>query len=310
MRALITGADGFVGRYLTEALRRQGSEPILAGGPDAKGPFIALDITDADSVRSVFTETKPEVIFHLAAQTFVPDSIASPRATYETNVLGTAAMLQAMREQRDAGGPAARLMLISSAEVYGKQDDSAYPLSESVVTSPANPYAASKAAAESVALGEARTYVLDVVITRAFNHIGPGQSDRFAVAAFASQLAAIAKGAPPLLLVGNLEAKRDFLDVRDVVEAYVALARDGEAGEIYNVASGSAVSMREVLGELVRIARVPVEIREDPARMRPSDTPLSCGNSEKLRTRTGWAPKLTLRRSLQDVYAAALSSAP
>ena len=310
MKALVTGADGFVGRYLADALQRGGAEAVLAGGPAARGPFLPLDINDGDSVRAAFEAAKPDVVFHLAAQTFVPDSIASPKETYRTNVLGTAAILHAVRGQRDAGGASARVMLVSSAEVYGKQEQSAYPLKESVAPNPGNPYAASKAAAEALVLGESSTYGLDVVITRAFNHIGPGQSDRFVVATFASQLAAIAKGAAPQLWVGNLEAKRDFLDVRDVVEAYVALASGGESGQIYNVASGSAVSIREILGELVRIARVPVEIREDPERTRPSDTPLSCGNSEKLRGRTGWAPNLTLRRSLQDVYAAALSSAP
>ena len=141
------------------------------------------------------------------------------------------------------------------------------------------------------------------MIARAFNHIGPGQNERFVVASLAAQLARIAGGGPPQLFVGNLNAARDFLDVRDVVAAYVALARDGERGEVYNVCSGRAVTIRDVLRELIAIARVPVEVREDPRACDPRRHPLSVGEPEKLRTRTGWAPQIPLVRSLRDVYA-------
>jgi GDP-4-dehydro-6-deoxy-D-mannose reductase len=201
-----------------------------------------------------------------------------------------------------------RFVFISSAEVYGVQPPEAMPLLETTLANPVNPYAASKAAAEAIVLGEARSFGVDVVIARAFNHIGPGQNDRFVVPAFANQLAAIARGGEPIMHVGNLDARRDFLDVRDVVDAYVAIAERGESGEAYNVASGSAVSIREILGELIRIAHVPVEVRDDPARMRPSDVPIVYGSSEKLRARTGWEPRIPLRRSLQDVYAQAQMS--
>jgi GDP-4-dehydro-6-deoxy-D-mannose reductase len=147
------------------------------------------------------------------------------------------------------------------------------------------------------------------VISRGFNHIGPGQNERFVVASLAAQLARIATGGPPQLFVGNLEAARDFLDVRDVVSAYVELARQGESGEIYNVCSGAAVTIRDVLRELIAIARVPVEVREDPARVRSSDIPLSVGSPQKLRDRTGWTPRIPLTRSLRDIYAAALERA-
>ena len=187
---------------------------------------------------------------------------------------------------------------------YGARDAGEYPLVETLGLRPSNPYGASKAAAEAILLGEASSFGLDVVITRAFNHIGPGQDERFVVASLAAQLAHIAAGGPPQLLVGNLEAARDFLDVRDVVAAYIALARDGERGEIYNVCSGRAVTIRDVLRELIAIARVPVEVREDAGRMRGADIPLSVGNPAKLRGRTGWEPKIPLVRSLRDIYEA------
>jgi GDP-4-dehydro-6-deoxy-D-mannose reductase len=177
------------------------------------------------------------------------------------------------------------------------------PLTEMSSPRPRNPYAASKAAAEAMLLGEAHAFGLNVIVTRAFNHIGPGQSDRFAVAAFASGLARIAAGGERVLLVGNLESERDFLDVRDVVRAYTELARSGRTWEIYNVCSGRAVAMRDVLRELVAIAHVPVEIRADPDRMRPSDTPISFGSNAKLVAATGWSPRITLVQSLRDIYA-------
>lgn len=147
-----------------------------------------------------------------------------------------------------------------------------------------------------------------MIVTRAFNHIGAGQSDRFVVASLAAQLARIAEGAAAQLYVGNLETARDFLDVRDVAGAYVALARGGASGEIYNVCSGTAVSIRDILGELIRIARVPVEVREDPARVRSADVPLSVGDPSKLRTRTGWQPQIPLVRSLRETYQAVRES--
>jgi GDP-4-dehydro-6-deoxy-D-mannose reductase len=257
MRALVTGATGFVGRYLIEALNEAGYETLACGGPhDARA--MPVDVLDISSLRAALEVGRPHVVFHLAAVTFVPDSLAEPMTTYVTNVRGTANVAQAVREYMSDTGARVRVVFTSSAEVYGRQPPQAFPLRETVAPSPVNPYAASKAAAEMLLLGEARSFGLDIVIARAFNHIGPGQSDRFAVANFAAQLAQIAAGASPQLFVGNLDAKRDFLDVRDVVRAYVALARDGASGEIYNVCGGTARSMRDVLRELIIAAHVPV----------------------------------------------------
>jgi GDP-4-dehydro-6-deoxy-D-mannose reductase len=301
VRALVTGASGFVGRHLVAALHHAGAEVLACGGPDDMSSF-PLDLSDVDNIRAAFDLARPDVVFHLAAQTFVPDSLDSPSATYEVNVLGTARLLAALRGYRTAENVNPRVLFTSSAEVYGVREPEQYPLRETLAPAPANPYAASKAAAEAVLLGEARSFDLDVVIARAFNHIGPGQSDRFAVPNFARQLAEIAAGARPRMQVGNLDSQRDFLDVRDVVAAYVALAREAEGGETYNVCSGTAISMKSILGSLIRVAGVPVEVHEDSDRLRPADVRISYGSNEKLRERTGWQPRVPLNQSLRDVY--------
>ncbi len=304
MRALLTGASGFVGGHLVEALRREGAEILACGGPrDASEGYRPIDLADAQSLRDVLDSFRPTVIFHLAAQTFVPESLRSPAETYEINVMGTVRLAEAVRAY--AGGPRPRILFTSSAEVYGRREADEFPLRETLDLRPATPYGASKAAAEAILLAHARGFDLDVVVARAFNHIGPGQDERFVVSSLAAQLARVASGEAPHLLVGNLGAARDFLDVRDVVAAYVALATDGERGEVYNVCSGKAVAIRDVLRELIAIARVPVEVREDPLRFRSAEIPLYVGDPQKLRERTGWQPGIPLVRSLRDVYAAA-----
>jgi GDP-4-dehydro-6-deoxy-D-mannose reductase len=302
MRALVTGASGFVGRYLVARLAADEVDVFAAGGPHDSETFFPIDLSDIDTLHAAFDLAQPDTVFHLAAQAFVPRAIEAPAETYETNVIGTANLLAALRAWRDRSKRDVRLVFVSSAEVYGAQPEERMPIDESLAPNPSNPYAASKAAAEAIVLGEVRSYGVDAIITRAFNHIGPGQNERFAVPAFAAQLVKIARGGEPVLLVGNLEPRRDFLDVRDVVDAYAALARSGRGGDIYNVCSGSAISIREILGELIRIANVPVEVREDPARMRPVDVPVLYGSSEKLRGATGWSPRVPLRKTLQDVY--------
>lgn len=310
MNALVTGASGFAGRYLVPELQKNGYDVLACGGPD-DAEFFPLDLLDASTVRAALDVGAPDVVFHLAAQTFVPQSLESPMGTYMTNIRGTVNLLQSVREfGRDSGGTP-RILFVSSAEVYGSQPPEASPLRETAALSPANPYAASKAAGEMVMLGEARSFGVDVVIARAFNHIGPGQDQRFVVANFAAQLATIASSNDKVMHVGNLDAKRDFLDVRDIVRAYVMLATHGVPGEAYNVCSGVGRSIRDVLRDLIIAAHVPVEVRDDPARMRPSDVPVFVGDNAKLRAATGWEPEIPFARSIRDIYEAARkTSAP
>ncbi len=232
----------------------------------------------------------------------MPASLQDPAATLRVNALGTLHVLEAARATA-ANGDRARVLVTSSADVYGAQPAEAYPLRETTAPRPTNPYAASKVGAEALALAYARSFGVDAVVTRAFNHIGAGQDERFAVPAFALQLARIAAGGEPVVRVGNLGATRDVLDVRDVCDAYVRILEGaGAAGEIYNVCSGTATPMREILRQLVEIARVPVEVREDAARMRPADVPVSFGDAAKLREATGWSPRVPLAAALRDVY--------
>lgn len=304
MRALVTGGNGFVGGYLVAELRHRGIDTFVAGhtldGRDVDAP---LDLADAGNVRGVVELARPDVVFHLAAQAFVPEATAQPLPTYDTNVLGTARLVDALRALPLSSRP--KLVFVSSGEVYGAQPTDALPLRETSLAQPATPYAASKVAGEAIVLASARTYGVHAVVTRAFNHIGPRQSDRFVVASFAKRLAEIAAGGDPLFPVGNLTTQRDFLDVRDVARAYADLALHGDDGEIYNVCSGTPTKIADVLRTLVTIARVGVEIREDPKLMRPADVPLAYGDASKLKAATGWAPSYPLARSLRDTYEAA-----
>ncbi len=304
MRALVTGANGFVGHYLLAELRSRDVDVVAAvHGRDAGASECAFDLNDAASVTDLVRSARPSVVFHLAGQAFVPQATIDPLDTYATNVIGTARIVEAIRALPAGAWP--RLIFSSSGEVYGARSAPELPLHESMATAPATPYAASKVAAEAIVLASARTYGFEAIVTRAFNHIGPGQSDRFVVASFAKRLAEIGAGGAPLLPVGNLTSARDFLDVRDVVRAYADLAERGIAGEVYNVCSGVPTQIRDVLRHLVIAARVGVEIREDSALVRPVDVPVLYGNNGKLRAATGWEPSIALPQSLRDVYAAA-----
>ncbi|HVA36715.1 MAG TPA: SDR family NAD(P)-dependent oxidoreductase [Candidatus Dormibacteraeota bacterium] len=311
MRALITGAGGFVGRYLAEELTARGAAVTATGDHAAPPAWCAamptltwsqLDVRDADAVERATAAAAPDAIFHLAAQSFVPESLARPRETFEVNALGTLALCQGVARLR-ARGFEPLVLITSSAEVYGAVAAGEVPVDERRAANPANPYAASKAAQEAVALAAWHAWGVRCVIARAFNHIGPGQSPRFVVPSFARRLAEIAAGGDPVLMVGNLESRRDFTDVRDVVRAYALLAERGRPGEIYNVCSGHAYAIKDILRELILLARVGVEVREDPARLRPSDTPILLGSNAKLRAATGWEPAYRLERTLEDVYA-------
>lgn len=286
MRAFLTGASGFVGRWLRSHLEERGDEvSALAEG---------VDLRDAAAVRDAVVGARPDVVYHLAALTHVGQSWDRPDETVEVNVLGTLHLLEAAR----AASPPPRVLLVSSAEVYGSGQGAA--LDEQSELAPVTPYAASKIAAEYLGVQEFLGRGLSVVRARPFNHIGPGQADTFAVAALARRVVA-AERTGGEVRVGNLEAMRDFTDVRDVVRAYRLLAEVGEAGAVYNVCSGVAVRIGEVLERLARLARTSVEVVEDPSLFRPVDVPVLRGDARKVRAATGWAPEIALDTTLSDV---------
>ena len=312
MRALVTGLDGFVGQWLARELlgigadvtggsrERQPSYDILSDAEAKAVRWFAFELAHRPSIDEALAAARPDTVFHLAAQSSVAQSLRDPAATYEANVIGTAVVLEAVA----AAAPNATVICVGSADAYGHVRPDELPLRESTPLRPNNPYAASKAAAEAIALSYARAGRLRVIVTRSFNHTGPGQRTAFAVPAFAQQIEGIAAGgAPAVLRVGNLDARRDLCDVRDVVRAYRFMAQQGEAGAVYNVCSGTSVSMRSVVDGLVRIAGIDVNIEIDPARLRPSDMPDLVGDHSRLHERTGWEPTIGIDQTLRDVYA-------
>jgi GDP-4-dehydro-6-deoxy-D-mannose reductase len=305
---LVTGGSGFVGPYLIAALEAA-NRPVVALGhapervagapwPPAVSPsWVDVDLRDRSALDALVAEVRPSEIYHLAALSSVAESFKDPVPTYDVNVMGTVHLLDAVRRHaRDS-----RVLVVSSAEVYGGVTS---PLSEESPFYPANPYAASKVAAEMIAVEQYRSHGLQVVRARAFNHTGPGQMARFVVASFAKQIAQIEAGRQaPVMGVGNLSARRDFLDVRDVVDAYVALMAHGEAGRAYNVCSGQAVAMQDILDGFLAEAKVSITVEVDPALVRPVDVPELVGSHAALSAATGWAPRIPLRQTLADVLA-------
>lgn len=300
MRVLVTGAAGFVGSWLVPALVAEG-HTVIAAGQEGHAPpeeragaeWLGLDVTRADSVAAAVERAAPHAVCHLAGQASVGQSFHDPLGTWDVNATGTLRVAAALPK-------GTRLLLVASAEAYGAVPETEQPICEDRPLRPCNPYAASKAAAEMAAL-QAESAGVEVVVARSFNHTGPGQDPRFALASFARQLAVIrAGGAEPVLHVGNLSARRDLLDVRDVVRAYVRLVTSGEPGGVYNVCSGTARSMREAVDELVDLSGTRARIEVDPGRVRPVDVPLLLGDNARLRG-LGWAPRVPFRQTLSDL---------
>jgi GDP-4-dehydro-6-deoxy-D-mannose reductase len=300
-KALVTGATGFAGRHLLEKLagrtaltawQRPGGSSIPSS-PAAE--WRAVDVTDRDAVAREVERAAPDAIFHLAGAPSVSTSWRNCLPHLRINVLGTHNLLEAIRR---AGRPC-RVLVVSSAQVYRPAETA---LGEESPLQPASPYGLSKLGQEQLALRASLEDDLDVVIARPFNHIGPGQSAEFAVASFARQIARIEAGLEkPTLRVGNLSAKRDTTDVRDVAEAYVRLAMQGERGRTYNICSGEAPSIGDLLEMLTAEAAVPVTREIAAERMRPHDVPLMLGRGDRIAAETGWSPVIPLRQSLVDV---------
>jgi GDP-4-dehydro-6-deoxy-D-mannose reductase len=291
VRALVTGAGGFVGRHLVEHLRVCGDD-VATTDRSTDG----LDITDAPSLLELLRRVRPRVVYHLAGASDVGGSWSTPQATFRANAEGTLNVLWAARE---AG--VERVLTVGSADVYGKVRPDDLPISEDVPMRPVSPYAASKAAADHVALQAHLGFGQHVVRTRPFNHLGPGQSDRFVAPALAGRIAANERSGDAQVRVGNLSPRRDFTDVRDVVRAYRLLMERGRPGEVYNVCSGRAIAVQELAEQFIALARIPMELVPDPDLQRPVDIPVLLGDASRLRADTGWEPQIPLEVTLRDL---------
>jgi GDP-4-dehydro-6-deoxy-D-mannose reductase len=279
----MTGSAGFAGTHLTALLVAHGDEVI---------PF-AGDIRDVDALRAEISTAQPAAIAHLAGLASVAQAWGAERAVWDVNATGTLNLLLATRD----AAPGARVLIVSSAEVYGIVPADRQPIGEDEPIAPRSPYGLSKAAAELAASQSP----LDVALARPFNHIGPGQDTRFAISSFCAQIAAIERGDQrPQIEVGNLSAERDLCDVRDVAEAYRLLLRpDGPRGP-FNIASGESHVIGDLLERLLALARAPITVTVDQSRLRPADVPALCGDPTRLRAALGWAPVRALDQTLAD----------
>jgi GDP-4-dehydro-6-deoxy-D-mannose reductase len=299
-RILVTGCWGFVGRVVVGMLHARGFE---AWGADIKGSvdnfpgreYVPCDLQDERAVTVLLDEIQPDYILHLAAQSSAGISFAEPLRTIRSNVLPILYILDFLRTR----SLKTRLLAVGSADEYGPVDPEVMPLVESRTPNPVNPYALSKVMQAECCKSYASLYEVDVVITRSFNHTGAGQTDTFVLPSFARQVAEIeAELRPPVIEVGDLEVRRDFLDVRDVGAAYIALLEEGHKGEIYNVCSARAYRLRDLLDQIIDIAGVKVEIRVSSDRLRPVDTPELRGDNGKIIKDTAWEPKIAMKDTL------------
>lgn len=291
MRALITGASGFVGHHLQAHLEACGDE-VIATDRVTDG----LDILDAAALLDLFRRAAPEVVYHLAGASDVGGSWQTPQATFRANAEGTLNVLWAARE---AGTE--RVLTVGSADVYGKVTAEDLPISEDLALRPVSPYAASKASADHVALQAWLGYSQHVVRCRPFNHLGPGQTDKFVAPALAGRVAQNERSGESVVKVGNLSPKRDFTDVRDVVRAYRLLVERGRPGEVYNVCSGAAIAVQELAEQFISMATIPMRLEPDPELQRPVDIPVLLGDSTRISNDTGWAPAIPLAETLRDL---------
>ncbi|WP_027087817.1 GDP-mannose 4,6-dehydratase [Cohnella panacarvi] len=308
MKALVTGISGFVGSHMAEFLLGKGVEVVGTIRNRSRMNHIEsiakelhlveCELRDPFSVETLIQSEKPDYIFHLAAQSFVPTSWNSPMDTIANNIAGQLNLLEAVRRY----DVPARIQIACSSEEYGHVESHEAPIRETNPLRPLSPYAISKVAQDYLGYQYFKSYGLRVVRTRTFNHTGPRRGEQFVTSNFAKQIADIEKGLkPPVIYVGNLEAKRDFTDVRDVVRAYWLALEKGAPGEAYNIASGTCWSIADMLRLLLSFSEVKIEIRQDPARMRPSDVELLLGNYDLFHDATGWSPEIPFERTMEDL---------
>lgn len=309
MRVLITGITGFAGSHLAEFTLRQPGvevygtyrnrsrlENVLHLLP--RVTLVECDLRDPFAVAGAIREVSPDRVFHLAAQSFVPTSWLAPKETMVTNVIAQLNLHEAIRRHR----PEARMQIACSSEEYGLVHPSEVPITEDNPLRPLSPYGVSKVAQDLLGYQYHASYGLFTVRTRAFNHTGPRRGEIFATSSFTKQVAEIEAGLrPPVLRCGNLDSRRDFTDVRDMVRAYWLALESGEPGDVYVVASGVSHSIRGVLDLVLGMAKAEITVELDPARLRPSDVPLLEGDAGKFRARTGWAPEIPFEKTMADL---------
>jgi GDP-4-dehydro-6-deoxy-D-mannose reductase len=308
-RVLVTGVTGFAGSHLVDYMLTRGDCEIYGiqrwrSRTENIEHFmdritlLECDLRDASSTRDTLEKVRPDWIFHLAAQSFVPTSWTAPSESLTTNILGQVNLFEAVRRVKLP----CRIQLACSSEEYGMVYPDEVPIRETNPLRPLSPYAVSKVAQDLLGYQYWMSWKVDSVRTRGFNHEGPRRGPVFVASDFAKQIADIERGAkPPVLHVGNLEAKRDFTDVRDMVRGYWLALEKGESGEVYNLCRGQAWSIREVLDLLLGMTKQKIEVKQDPARLRPSDVPILLGDNSKFVKATGWKLTIPFEQTLRDM---------
>lgn len=294
-RALITGSEGFVGRYLRAELENHGYT-VTGLDVQAGDGTIQCDLLDAQQTLQAVEKVMPDIVIHLAGQADVGKSWKIPQKTLEINVVASVNLMEAIR----AVNTESRMVLVGSSDQYGNLGAAGVSVSEETEMKPQSPYAVSKHAQEEMAKVYVRAYGMNICMTRSFNHGGAGQRTGFMIPDFAAGIVRIERGEADCLKVGNLTARRDFTHVKDVVRAYRLIAEKGISGEVYNVGSGKTYSAQEILDKLCEMAKCPVRVEQDPKRMRPSDTPVICCDHSKLTQDTGWETVYLIDKTISD----------
>lgn len=300
MKALITGVNGFVGCYLSKYLLEKGYTvygTVIEDNVRMENVQIhKMDLLNKQEVEETIKKINPDYIYHLAGQSAVGLSWKNPTLTIDVNVNGTINLLDSVRENNIN----TKVLIIGSSDQYGVIKPEDCPISEEHELNPSSPYAISKTTQEQIAKLYVKAYNMRIIMVRAFNHIGPMQSKNFVVSDFASKVAEIEKGAEPIIKVGNLEAYRDFTDVRDIVRGYTMLIEKGKIGEIYNIGSGNSYKIQEILDKLISLSNKNIKIEIDPDKLRPSDVPIiQCDNS-KIKSHVNWEPEYDIKNTLKD----------